>query len=1125
MEALLRTFLAELRAFLRPLTSIVEDADPFGVPPAEAAAFGIVRDADQVRLDRFLLLLADAGIDPVAQLGELDVVRGDVGRIADSIDALSGDVPTSVRELRVRIEEASDLYVQLRRLLTRRPPNPAVALDPEAASRAFLDRMLVAYLDRRGPGWLAAAQVLGIARPAIPGIARPADVDLDRIDRLLSDPAAVLAETWGWDAPFDPDDPVPELDLLLEIDAALGRLGIETSVEIGPPTPDRPADDPTPYVAIPLVGVGDASGGASVEARLFVPAAGGLAATLAADGDWRTERSAPPWSLSLDGSFEAARVPVVTVARDGEAGVTFAGGTPADAAFRADLRRAGRFDVLAFGEMGGVSASGVSLSAWFDAEGELTAGLSAGLEGGTVRIGGVEADGFLARMLPAKGIEAPFALSGGFDTEGGLHLDGNVGLSFDRPLTVDLGGVLRLDMLHVSARLGTAGIDAEVAITGAASLGPFRTTIERVGLRGALARLSAAPEDGFAGHVAARVGAGDARPGMERLGDLAAAAGFRPPTGIGLMFELGPVGGGGFVSFDEPARRYAGALALKAESIGLSAFGVVVTRMPDGADGFSLLAFVRGEFAPVPLGFGFTLDAVGGLFGINRGIDAGAVFEAVRAGTIGDLLSPEDPVRDAPRLLEQAERMFPLRSGRHVFGPTLRLGWGAPAEIVTLDLALALTLPEPLRVLLMGRVRAALPTPEVGIISLNIDVAGVLDLSAGTLEAEGRLVDSTYVGIPITGGFALRTSWGGRAGFAFSVGGLHPGFVPPEGFPLVPRAGVSLAKSRDFSLQLAGYFAITSNTLQLGAQVDLMARVSKFGLSFQAGFDALIVFDPFSLDAELRASARIFARGRTLMKLSVRARLTGPNPWHVRGKASFEIFWVDVDIPFDKQFGRAEDVPAKRLSAERLLEAAARAAGNWIGAPSARFVLAPDAAALDPSQPIVFSQKDVPFALTLDHLGGREIDGPVRFDVTGLRLGGAAQALGPSPTEAFAPAQFTDLDEAARLAAPAFDRLPSGVSAAPDAVVTIGPVADDARRRVVRIDARPGGPAISAEQPGWSVPDWFVAERQAVKRRLIAVHEETWRAGPPGSDMPDESHAQARERAGGGPVHRSSEAP
>src|SRR5699024_11407551 len=133
----------------------------------------------------------------------------------------------------------------------------------------------------------------------------------------------------------------------------------------------------------------------------------------------------------------------------------------------------------------------------------------------------------------------------------------------------------------------------------------------------------------------------------------------------------------------------------------------------------------------------------------------------------------------------------------HVLGPTLQVAWGTPRNLITLDLALRLTLPEPLRIFMLGIVRARLPDETAPLIKLNLDVAGLLDMGASRFDMEGRLFDSTCSGVAIEGGFAIQMRWSTHGSFAFSVGGLHPGFQPPTGFPDLPRAGVALARSRN----------------------------------------------------------------------------------------------------------------------------------------------------------------------------------------------------------------------------------------------------------------------------------------------------------------------------------------
>ena len=91
---------------------------------------------------------------------------------------------------------------------------------------------------------------------------------------------------------------------------------------------------------------------------------------------------------------------------------------------------------------------------------------------------------------------------------------------------------------------------------------------------------------------------------------------FKPPSGLGLSITGGGFSGGGFLDRDPANGEYAGALELAfQEVIQVKAFGVLNTRMPDGAEAFSLAVVISAEFTPIQFSFGFTLMGVGGLLG------------------------------------------------------------------------------------------------------------------------------------------------------------------------------------------------------------------------------------------------------------------------------------------------------------------------------------------------------------------------------------------------------------------------------------------------------------------------------------------------------------------------------
>ncbi len=106
---------------------------------------------------------------------------------------------------------------------------------------------------------------------------------------------------------------------------------------------------------------------------------------------------------------------------------------------------------------------------------------------------------------------------------------------------------------------------------------------------------------------------------------------------------------------------YRGALALKFQTFGISAFAMLNTRLPDGQDGFSLAASIFGEFN-LPLGFGFFLTGVGGVIGVNRTINTEALRDVLVRGPPRQLCC-FPPIRSpAPRRSSRTWRRFCRRA-------------------------------------------------------------------------------------------------------------------------------------------------------------------------------------------------------------------------------------------------------------------------------------------------------------------------------------------------------------------------------------------------------------------------------------------------------------------------------
>ena len=81
----------------------------------------------------------------------------------------------------------------------------------------------------------------------------------------------------------------------------------------------------------------------------------------------------------------------------------------------------------------------------------------------------------------------------------------------------------------------------------------------------------------------------------------------------------------------------------------------------------------------------------------------------------------------------------------------------------------------------------------------------------------------------------------GKLGYC--LGGFHPEYEPPPiALPDLRRLSIQLLTGNNPRLGLETYFAITSNTVQFGARLELYAAASKFNVYGFMSFDVLLRF-------------------------------------------------------------------------------------------------------------------------------------------------------------------------------------------------------------------------------------------------------------------------------------------
>jgi hypothetical protein len=667
------------------------------------------------------------------------------------------------------------------------------------------------------------------------------------------------------------------------------------------------------------------------------------------------------------------------------------------------------------------------------------------LLGAELVIASGEGDSFLNRILPSGGLATHVDLALGFSTERGIYFRGSNALEVNIPTHFEILGI-EVNAVTVALRPTADDLPINLGASVKLELGPLLVTVENFGL----AAVFTFPGSGG------------------NLGPIDFELKFKPPDGIGLSIDGGGFKGGGPLDFEPEQQRYSGTLELEyQDKFTLQAIGLLTTRLPNGQSGFSLLIVISSEFTPIQLGFGFKLNGVGGLLGLNRAVKIERLRTGLRDKTLNSILFPANLVANADRIISDLRQVFPPQEGRFVFGPMAKITWGTRA-LLTADLGLIIEVPAPVRLTILGVVRGVLPDEKAAILRLQVNFLGVIDFERQQLSFDASLFDSKLLSYPLTGDMAIRLYWGGEPNFLLTVGGFHPVYQPPPlNLPPIRRLTLALLSGDNPRLTLETYFAVTSNTVQFGARVELYAAAWKFNAYGFLSFDVLFQFNPFFFVADITAMLALRVGSSSIASIKLSLTLEGPTPWRAKGSASLRLCWfIKVKIRFNKPFGEARDTRLLDIDVLSLLVEALKANDNWEGElPGGRHRLASlkDVEALNPNQLFVhpvgtlrISQKVVPLNLRIDKLGSQRPSKEREFSITEVQLGEDTPISNPVPVqESFAPAQFFDMEDQEKLASPSFKSFDSGVRiGAPDALHTAYAAAREVAYELKYIDSQ-----------------------------------------------------------------------
>jgi hypothetical protein len=635
--------------------------------------------------------------------------------------------------------------------------------------------------------------------------------------------------------------------------------------------------------------------------------------------------------------------------------------------------------------------------------------VSGALNGGKVVIDATSGDGFLTKILPGTRIEADFSFVMGVSTERGFYFSGSSALEIRLPLHIEIGPV-SLEGLTIEAALEDGEIPLSLGADIRALLGPVEAVVQNMGVR---ATLSFPPRN------------------QGNLGPMQLDLGFKPPNGVGLRIDAGPITGGGFLSLDFDKGEYFGALELSFEgTFTLKAVGIINTKMPDGSKGFALLILVTAEFTPIQLGFGFTLIGVGGLLGLNRSLDSDALRRGVKTGAVTSILFPPDVVGNILRIISDLQSFFPLTQGHFVVAPMGKIGYGTPA-LITLELGIILDIPVP-QLTIIGVLRCILPEENAPVLKLQVNFAGGVDFDRGLIWFDASLFDSTLLVFTLEGDMALRIGWGERSIFVITVGGFHPAFKEvPDDLTGLRRLTIALLSGGNPRLTAKTYFALTSNSLQSGAKVELYAAGGGFNLYGFLGYDLLVQFSPFRFIADIYAGLALRAGTDVICGVKVRCQLSGPQPWNVNGEASVDFFFFSVTVGFDETWGdRAPSLPQERVNVLERVVNAIRDDRNWralLPANSTQTVTVrktdtpPDEVLLHPFGVLAVSQKIAPLDYPIERFGNARPTGDKTFTLSWP--GASTQEV----REEFAITNFVTLSDSQKLSRKSFEKMKAGL--------------------------------------------------------------------------------------------------
>ncbi|MDL2228320.1 hypothetical protein LJC30_05475, partial [Odoribacter sp. OttesenSCG-928-L07] len=532
------------------------------------------------------------------------------------------------------------------------------------------------------------------------------------------------------------------------------------------------------------------------------------------------------------------------------------------------------------------------------------------------------------------------------------------------------------------------------------------------------------------------------------IGDFDFSGNFIFPSGIAISIDVSAVKGTGIIKYDKKKEEFIGALELKIlEKFGVAALVIFNMKMPDGSKGYSFMGAISTEFSPgIPLGMGFSMQAIGGSLGLNRRLDTEKIQNAVREGTLASYMFIENLADNLDTVINNFSSFYPASKDQYFFGFLTKIAF---SEVVKADLGLFIQAPNPVAIIIIGGLHVKIADKCEKLLSINAYFAGGIDFSKG-FWFDASLIDSYIVGIEFYGDIAFRIYWAGKTkGFLLSIGGFHPQYTPDAGFNVgnMRRLGMKLDyEIVKFSLEV--YFAITSNSFQFGAHAQLSIGWKQFGIFGYFGFDVLFMFNPFKFYFDIRAGVAVKVAGITLLSLNLALGLSGPARWNAKGTASFWFLFIKIEIGFNLHWGKSQSDTSKELiDVYPIFVENFENKNNWqlissdITDGMVTIVkLSDQIIVMQPSDTLAFSQDAVPLKQQMSCYGEGSLGDIQKIEMKSIKIGDFKLNSQDyvERSASFAPSMVRELTNDEKLVAPSYEDMESGFELTMGSVVRKG---------------------------------------------------------------------------------------